>query len=50
LKYLKTKEFNQSDYFIGRNISCLIKLSWTEKEVKLRAEKMVAVIKTVLDS
>ncbi|WP_296317763.1 DegT/DnrJ/EryC1/StrS family aminotransferase [Winogradskyella sp. UBA3174] len=40
LSELKTKDFSQSDHFIGRNISCLIKLSWTEEEVKLRAEKM----------
>lgn len=45
LEYLKTKDFSQSDYFIGRNISCLIKLSWTELEVKERASKMVKVIK-----
>lgn len=40
LKYLQTKSFEQSDHYIGRNISCLIKLSWTEVEVKERAEKM----------
>lgn len=48
LNYLKTKTFDQSDYFIGRNISCLIKLSWTEDEVKRRAEKMVDAISKVL--
>tara|TARA_R110002012_G_scaffold319023_1_gene538460 strand:+ start:3113 stop:4309 length:1197 start_codon:yes stop_codon:yes gene_type:complete len=40
LKYLKTKTFEQSDHYIARNISCLIKLSWTEEQVKERAEKM----------
>jgi len=45
LKYLQTKAFEQSDHFIGRNISCLIKLSWTEDEVKARASKMVEIIK-----
>ncbi len=40
LKYLKTKTFEQSDHYIARNISCLIKLSWTEEQVKARAEKM----------
>lgn len=49
LEYLKTKEFPESDYFIGRNISCLIKLSWTEDEVKARASKMVEVLKKVLN-
>lgn len=45
LEYLQTKTFEQSDHFIGRNISCLIKLSWTEEEVKSRALKMVEAIK-----
>lgn len=44
LEYLKTAEFPKSDHFISRNISCLIKLSWTEEEVKERASKMVKVI------
>jgi 8-amino-3,8-dideoxy-alpha-D-manno-octulosonate transaminase len=44
LKYLHTKTFPQSDHYIGRNISCLIKLSWTEDEVKERARKMVRCI------
>lgn len=50
LKYLETKTFEQSDHFIGRNISCLIKLSWTEAEVKLRAQKMVDAIRQALKS
>ncbi|MEO8774656.1 MAG: DegT/DnrJ/EryC1/StrS family aminotransferase [Gelidibacter sp.] len=48
LEYLQTKTFEQSDHFIGRNISCLIKLSWTEEEVRNRALKMVEAIKTSL--
>ena len=40
LSVLSEKEFTQSDHYIGRNISCLIKLSWSEEEVKFRAEKM----------
>lgn len=44
LKYLQTKTFEQSDLYIGRNISCLIKLSWTENEVVKRANKMVSLI------
>lgn len=47
LEYLKTKSFEQSDHFIGRNISCLIKLSWTEEEVRVRAAKMVELIKAI---
>lgn len=48
LKYLQTKRFEQSDHYIGRNISCLIKLSWTEQEVKQRAQMMVDAIKRCL--
>lgn len=44
---LSEKDFSQSDHWIGRNISCLIKLSWTEEEVRARAEKMVKLIKSV---
>jgi len=40
LKYLQAKTFEQSDHYIARNISCLIKLSWTEEQVLERAEKM----------
>ncbi len=47
LEYLKTKTFERSDSYIARNISCLIKLSWTEDEVKERALKMVNCIKEV---
>ncbi|MGR7813861.1 DegT/DnrJ/EryC1/StrS family aminotransferase [Lacinutrix undariae] len=48
MKYLQTKQFPKSDHFIGRNISCLIKLSWTEEEVRERAKKMVEAIKSSL--
>lgn len=45
---LKNMEFPKSDNYISRNISCLIKLSWTEEEVNNRASKMVQAIKSVL--
>lgn len=48
LECLKTKEFKQSDHYISRNVSCLIKLSWTEDEVKSRALKMAEIIKKVI--
>ena len=48
ISYLQTKTFPQSDHFIGRNISCLIKLSWSEKQVNERANAMVKAIKGVL--
>jgi 8-amino-3,8-dideoxy-alpha-D-manno-octulosonate transaminase len=50
LEYLQTKTFEKSDYYISRNISCLIKLSWSEEQVKHRGFKMVEAIKGVLDS
>ncbi len=50
LDYLKTKVFSQSDYYIARNISCLVKLSWTEDEVKERANKMVEIIKEIISA
>ncbi len=48
LEELKTQNFSQSDFYIGRNISCLIKLSWTEEEVRERALKMRNCITEVL--
>ena len=48
LQYLKEKYFSQSDHYIARNISCLIKLSWTEEEVRSRADKMVSALKSIL--
>jgi len=45
LEYLQTKTFEQSDNYIARNVSCLIKLSWKEEEVKQRALKMKQLIK-----
>lgn len=44
MQYLETKTFEQSDHYIARNISCLIKMSWTEEEVKARGAKMREVI------
>ncbi|RNC86434.1 MAG: DegT/DnrJ/EryC1/StrS family aminotransferase [Winogradskyella sp.] len=50
LDKLSNTDFSQSDHYIGRNISCLIKLSWTEAEVEARASKMVTLIKECLNS
>lgn len=41
-------DFSQSDHWIGRNISCLIKLSWTEEEVRERAAKMAEIIRNTI--
>ncbi len=49
LSNLKDKEFPMSDYYIGRNISCLIKLSWTVEEVKQRALLMQKCISEILN-
>jgi len=43
-------DFTLSDSYISRNISCLIKLGWTEEEMRYRAQKMVKVIEDVLTS
>ncbi len=45
LAYLKDKSFEKSDHYIGRNMSCLIKLSWTEEETLQRAKTMAALIR-----
>ncbi|WP_033960442.1 DegT/DnrJ/EryC1/StrS family aminotransferase [Psychroserpens jangbogonensis] len=50
LENLKNKSFEQSDHYIGRNISCLIKLSWTDAEVKERASNMASSITKALES
>ncbi|WP_103070584.1 DegT/DnrJ/EryC1/StrS family aminotransferase [Aquimarina sediminis] len=42
------RSFDPSDVWMGRTISCLIKLNWTEEEVTERASKMVEAIKSVL--
>ena len=48
LNYLKYKDFSKSDHFIGRNISCLIKLSWTKEKAHQRAELMANCIKKTI--
>lgn len=42
-------DFSESDKWIGRTISCLIKLSWTEAEVQERANTMAHIVAKVLD-
>lgn len=41
-------DFSESDQWMSRNISCLIKLGWTEAEVKARAKQMAEAIRAVL--
>jgi 8-amino-3,8-dideoxy-alpha-D-manno-octulosonate transaminase len=38
-------DFSKSDHWMGRTISCLIKLGWSATEVHERAVKMVSLIK-----
>lgn len=44
----RISDFSKSDQWVGRNISCLIKLGWSEDEVKRRAQKMADVIHSML--
>jgi 8-amino-3,8-dideoxy-alpha-D-manno-octulosonate transaminase len=44
----RLSNFSKSDHWVGRNISCLIKLGWSENEVASRAENMVQIIKKML--
>ncbi|MGB5554547.1 MAG: DegT/DnrJ/EryC1/StrS family aminotransferase [Flavobacteriaceae bacterium] len=41
-------DFSKSDHWIGRTISCLIKLGWSEEEVRERALKMSVTLGKVL--
>lgn len=38
-------DFRKSDHWMGRTISCLIKLGWTETEVTQRANTMVEILR-----
>ncbi len=42
-------DFSRSDHWVGRTISCLIKLGWGEEEVHERAEKIAEIIKKAFD-
>jgi 8-amino-3,8-dideoxy-alpha-D-manno-octulosonate transaminase len=45
---LNNTDFSQSDAIMGRTISSLVKLSWTEEQVRTRAQKMATAIQSVL--
>ncbi len=38
-------DFSKSDHWMGRTISCLVKLGWTKEEVRQRAETMAKTIR-----
>lgn len=48
LKTLAGRQYPASDHWMGRTVSCLIKLGWTEEEVASRAGTLAAVIKNVV--
>lgn len=48
LKNYDYDQFAKSDAIMGRTISSLINLSWTEEQATERAEKMAATIKSVI--
>jgi 8-amino-3,8-dideoxy-alpha-D-manno-octulosonate transaminase len=45
LQDFNTIDFSLSDHWIGRTISCLIKLGWSDDEVQQRAKNMAKIIK-----
>ncbi len=45
LKNYNEMELDQSDHIMGKTISILIKLAWTERELLSRAEKIVSAVK-----
>ncbi|AXT55639.1 DegT/DnrJ/EryC1/StrS family aminotransferase [Aquimarina sp. MMG015] len=42
------QSFDASDAWMGRTISCLIKVGWSEAEVKERASKMIEALQSIL--
>ncbi|MEO1011582.1 MAG: DegT/DnrJ/EryC1/StrS family aminotransferase [Bacteroidota bacterium] len=50
LQQYATCDFSLSDHWIGRTISCLIKLGWTQDEMEKRARDMAKTIQKTLQS
>lgn len=48
LQEFEKEDFSLSDKWLSKNISTLIKVSWTEEEMKERAEKIAKTIKAAL--
>ncbi len=48
LQDFEKANFSQSDHWVGRNISCLIKLGWSELEVRQRAQKILATLHSIV--
>jgi 8-amino-3,8-dideoxy-alpha-D-manno-octulosonate transaminase len=47
---LSTRDFSKSDHWMGRNISCLIKVGWSQSQVNERAATMKTVLTKLLNS
>ena len=45
-----TSDFSKSDAWMGRTISCLIKLGWTDAQVEERADKMKTILSEILET
>ncbi len=45
---LNTTDFASSDHWMGRTISILIKIGWSDKELEVRKEKLTATLREVL--
>ncbi|GGD40137.1 DegT/DnrJ/EryC1/StrS family aminotransferase [Muriicola marianensis] len=50
LSGLKNRTFPKSDHWMGRNLSCLVKLGWSREEAAQRGEKMKEVLSKILSS
>lgn len=45
-----TTNFSQSDHWMGRTISCLVKIGWTEEQVVQRANKIKKALSKILQT
>ena len=48
LDKLKHRDFSQSDFWMGRTISFLVKIGWSDAELKSRTENMKSVLNEIL--
>jgi len=48
LEGLKGQQFQQSDHWMGRTISCLVKLGWTKEAVETRADAVARILKGIV--
>ncbi len=48
LQNLQSRDFSLSDHWMSRTLSCLVKLGWTDDEVRARADTMASVLRKLL--